>query len=107
MIVCIEKNPKKAAIMIKSLNEEYPEANFTFDKKTGEITETKLKGEELFNKFGHKLLWKRDEITVFLKGREHIVCKKEGNWYSDPTFDHYNTRIKSAFWQFYKEGLII
>ena len=51
MMVCKETNLKKAKILVKSLNEENWWLCFKYNKKSGEITETPILGEKLFELF--------------------------------------------------------
>lgn len=97
MIVCIEKNNEKAQIIINNLEDEMPWAKFDWNKVTGEITEDLLLGKELWEKAGYTLLHKQKEITVFLQGKEHVICSKDENWQT-PGHDFYNKQLTKAFW---------
>ena len=106
MIICKETNEVKAAKLIECLSDDMPYMGFSWDSKSGNIIEDgMLTGEELFKKFGYSLLWKKSSITVFLQGKEHVICSKSKLWESKD-FDNYNEEITNAFWLAYKQGLI-
>lgn len=103
MMVCKETNLKKAKILVKSLNEENWWLCFKYNKKSGEITETPILGEKLFELFHHKVLFKHYEITAMVGHKEYYICEKNKSWEKGET---YNPEITNAFWEAYSQGLI-
>lgn len=105
MTVCIEKNVIRGKLITNTLNIEHWWNKYTYNKKSGEITETPILGEKLFELFHHKVLFKHYEITVMIGHKEYYICDKTKNW-ADKTYDGYNEEITRGFWIAYKEGIL-
>lgn len=105
MTVCIEKNNIRGKLITNTLNIENWWNKHKYNKKTGEITETPILGEDLFKLFHHKVLFKHYEITVVMGYKEYFICEKTKNWEND-NYDGYNSEITASFWESYKKGIL-
>lgn len=105
MRVCVEKNNIRGKLITNNLNTAQWWNKYKYNKKSGEITETPILGEKLFELFHHKVLFKHYEITAMIGHKEYYICDKTKNW-EEPGYDGYNFEITNAFWQSYKSGLI-
>lgn len=105
MIVCIEKNNIKGKLMTNTLNTEQWWNKYTYNKKSGEITEEPLTGKELYDLFLHKVLFKHYEISVIIAHTEYFICEKTKLW-EDPEYDGYDEEITASFWEAYKKGIL-
>ena len=103
MTVCKETNLLRGKLIANTLNIEQWWNKYTYNKKSGEITETPLTGEELYDLFLHKVLFKHYEITVVMGQKEYFICDKTKNWENG---ENYDEEIKNSFWSAYRKGIL-
>ena len=104
MTICKELDEFKANKIVENLEKDMFWAQFSWDSKTGNITEDLWTGEELFQKFNAKVIWYADKITAWIGGKEHYICEKNKRT-DNPDYDNYNPEITSCIWSAYEQGL--
>lgn len=105
MIVCKETNLLRGKLITNTLNIEQWWNKYTYNKKSGEISEELLTGEELYGLFLHKVLFKHYEISVIIAHTEYFICEKTKLWEA-PGYDGYNEEITASFWEAWKKGIL-
>lgn len=105
MIICKETNLLRGKLITNTLNIEQWWNKYTYNKKSGEISEELLTGEELYGLFLHKVLFKHYEISVIIAHTEYFICEKTKLWEA-PGYDGYNEEITASFWEAWKKGIL-
>lgn len=105
IIICKANDRKAANILIKNLNTDCWWNRYSWSSKTKEVKEELLTGEELYDLFLHKVLFKHYEISVIIAHTEYFICEKTKLWEA-PGYDGYNEEITASFWEAYKKGIL-